>query len=352
MKRNRLPDDVKAALARMIEGEAEPDDDVVVAEALRAHPEWGAQLRRQLEIDALLRLEGEPTAEAFMESVAARMYSSVGDEAVFIGRVLAALPDSARGDVGEANARLVRGGSFSWRSLASAAAGILVGMFCSSVRSAYVAPPQGKVLTLLQDGFESGAAPDPVGMPREVGKWSGDFTEITGEQRGVKPAKGQKMLRFLRGDYPGKANSDKSFISDIYQLVDVRGFLRDSGDGGAVACLSAMFDAEAFPEDQSFVGALALYALDSGSVSGLSGKKESTLIGESLAMSCNHRTRLDRDPTQWQQASVELRLPPNTEFLLVRIFVVNWSPSESRVTFGAHYLDEVRLTFGRRAPLL
>jgi len=49
---------------------------------------------------------------------------------------------------------------------------------------AYVAPSLGKVLTLLQDGLESGPGPEVAGLPIEPGKWSGDYTEVVGEQQG------------------------------------------------------------------------------------------------------------------------------------------------------------------------
>jgi hypothetical protein len=240
---------------------------------------------------------------------------------------------------------------FSWRPLTAAAAGIVFGMLCTSAVFAYVAPSLGKVVTLLEEGFESGPAPEITGLPREIGRWSGDFTEIVGEQEGVKPESGKKMLRFLQADYEGKVKLKGSYVSDVYRLVDVRAYRREFGDGGAVAQLSAVFDAIAFPAGESFGCAVFLHALDAETALALRGKQNASITRESLAMACSNRARLDRDPKTWQPVSAELRLPANTDFLLLHLAVAHSTVSQRRVTFDGHYLDDVRLTLGRRAPL-
>ena len=113
-----------------------------------------------------------------------------------------------------------------WRPLAAAAAGLVIGLFCASVAWAYVAPSLGKAITLLQESFESGPAPLGTGVPVVVGVWSGDYSEIMGEQQGVRPASGGRMLRFLRGDYEGRS-IPSSHSSDVFRLVDVRPFKRE-----------------------------------------------------------------------------------------------------------------------------
>ncbi len=240
---------------------------------------------------------------------------------------------------------------FSWRPLTAAAAGIVFGMFCTSMLFAYVAPTFGKVMTLLQDSFESGPAPEVTGLPREIGKWSGDFTEVVGEQLGVKPPNGKKMLRFLRADYEGKVKPEGSYFSEVYRLVDVRAYRREFGDGGAVAQLSAVFDAFAFPSGESFDCSVSLHALDAETALALRENPNANITRESLAMACSNRARLDRDPKTWQPVSAELRLPPHTDFLLLHLSAVNSRSSQRRITFDGHYLDDVRLTLGRRAPL-
>jgi hypothetical protein len=348
MNTNPTPDELQAALTRLIEGEAEPHDDALVAQMLRANPELRAQLRQQLQLDALLRLEAEPTAEAFVESVAARTQPPADDDAAFLRRVTAALPTASSE---AANQRLFRGSWLSWRPLTAAAAGIVLGMFCTSIVFAYVAPSLGKVITLLQESFESGPAPLVIGVPIQAGKWSGDFTEVVGGQQGVSPESGTKMLRFLRADFEGKVKPEGSYISDVYRLIDLRPYQREFADGGAVVKLSAAFNAFAFPAEEAFRCSVLLYALDAETAMNGSTRSGEKLLTDCLAMARNSHLKLDRDPATWQRLNAELRLPPNVDFIFIRIALAHSNQAQRSVMFDGHYLDGVRLTLARRAPL-
>jgi hypothetical protein len=190
-----------------------------------------------------------------------------------------------------------------------------------------------------------------IGVPIQAGKWSGDFTEVVVEQQGVKPESGTKMLRFLRADFEGKVKPEGSYISDVYQLIDVRPYRREFADGGAVVQLSAAFNALAFPAGEAFGCSVSLHALDAETAMNGSTRTGETLLTDCLAMARNSRTKLDRNPATWQRLNAELRLPPNTEFLLIRIGLEHSNKAQRRETFDGHYLDGVRLTLARRAPL-
>ncbi len=241
---------------------------------------------------------------------------------------------------------------FQWRPLTAAAAGLMLGLFCASVAWAYVAPSLGKVITLLQESFESGPAPLVTGVPMEPGRWSGDYTEVVGEQQGVKPESGVKMLRFLRGDYEGMS-IPSSFSSDVFRLVDVRPYRSEFADGGAVVQLTAVFNAVAFPEDENFSATLTLFALDANLVGNEVVRGENVLSTESLAFSRSSRVGMDRDPATWQKVSNELRLPPSTEFLMLRIGMSNDTKSKDkrRDSFAGHFADKVQLVLARRAEI-
>ena len=240
---------------------------------------------------------------------------------------------------------------FQWRPLTAAAAGIVFGMFCTSVVFGYVVPSLSKAMTLLQESFESGPAPLVAGVPIEAGKWSGDYTEVVGEQQGVKPESGKKMLRFLRADFEGKAKPEGSYISEVHQLIDLRPYRREFADGGAVVQLSAAFNAFSFPAEEAFVCSVSLQALDAETAINGSTRIGETLLIDCLAMARNSRLKVDRDPATWQRLNAELRLPPNADFILIRIALAHTNKAQRRETFDGHYLDGVRLTLARRAPL-
>jgi hypothetical protein len=92
-------------------------------------------------------------------------------------------------------------------------------------------------------------------------------------------------------------------------------------------------------------------AMDAKTASEVRRNERSNFDQEALAMLRNNPTPLDRDPKTWQPVSAELRLPPHTDFLLLRLDVAHSTASQRCVTFYGHYLDDMRLTLGRRAPL-
>jgi len=241
---------------------------------------------------------------------------------------------------------------FTWRPLAAAAAGLAIGCFSASVLFAYVGPSTGNVVTLLQEDFESEPAPLVNGVPIEAGKWSGDFTEVSGVQQEVKPDSGAKMLRFLRGDFEGRS-IPSSHSSDVFRLVDVRPYRSEFADGGAVVQLSAVFNAVAFSEDEKFSATLTLFALDASLVGNEMLKEENVLSTESLAFSRSSKVSMDRNPVTWQRVSNELRLPPGTEFLMLRLGMSNDTKSSGnrRDSFAGHYADKVQLVLARRPEI-
>lgn len=236
-------------------------------------------------------------------------------------------------------------------TLTSAAAGLAFGMFCTSVAWAYVGPYTSKAITLLQESFESNPAPLMAGVPVTPGRWSGDATEVTGEQQGVKPENGKKMLRFLRADYEGKAKPQGSYVGDLYRLIDLRPSRPEIADGGAVVQVSAMFNSFAFPKTEQYGVSASAYALNAEMASNLSAPGNPGVPDEALAMTRKSLQRMDRDPLTWQKVEGELRLPSDTEFLLIHLSVIHATREQQRETFDGHFLDDVRVTLARRPPL-
>ena len=160
------------------------------------------------------------------------------------------------------------------------------------------------------------------------------------------------MLRFLRGDYEGRS-IPSSHSSDVFRLVDVRPYRREFADGGAVVQLSAVFNAVAFSENENFSATLTIFALDASLVGNEVVKGENVLSTESLAFSRSSKVSMDRNPATWQKVSNELRLPPGTEFLMLRIGMSNDTKSKDkrRDSFTGHFADKVQLVIARRAEI-
>ena len=239
-----------------------------------------------------------------------------------------------------------------WRPLAAAAAGLVIGLLCASVVFAYVGTSLGKVVTLLNESFESGPAPLAKGVPVEPGVWSGDYTEVVGEQQGVKPASGRKMLRVLRTDYEGKPEVEENRVGDIYRLIDLRPYRQEFADGSAVVQASAAFNAVEFAGGK-FLGRMAIYAFDAESVSNGALHAVGPLRAwheTSLAAAKSGKVLLDRDPVTWQRQTCDLRLPANTDFLLIHLMIPAKKGTSPERVFAGHYIDDVRLTLSH-SPL-
>lgn len=290
-------------------------------------------------------LATEPQARRRL--VEAGVFQSMAESRVETWKALKSVSPMKSADTGRQSSGFAW---LTWRPLAAAAAGIVLGIFCTSVVFAYVTPSLGRVTMLLQESFESGPAPMVTGAPMEAGHWSGDYTEVVGEQQGVKPESGKKMLRFLRTDYEGKPNPEVGYVGNIYRLIDMRPYRGEFADGGGLVHFSAGFNTFEFPADERYDCTLTLFALDAESV-----KTGSTpggiMLDEEPLGSHKRRLTLDRSPATWQRLTSELRLPPDTDFLLVRLSIQYSVKSASRQVFDGHYVDDLRLAMARRDPL-
>jgi hypothetical protein len=243
-------------------------------------------------------------------------------------------------------------GWFAWRPLTAAAAGLALGLFSASVVFGFSATSLRNVMTLLRESFESGPAPLVIGVPIEAGAWSGDYSEVVGELQGVRPGTGMKMLRFVRGDFEGRS-IPSSHSSDVFRLIDIRPFRSEFSDGGAVVQLTALFNAVSFPEDETFSATLTIFALEASLVGNEKVRGENVLSTESLAYSRSTKVVMDRNPGTWQKVINELRLPSDTDYLMIRMGMSNDTESKSkrRDSFAGHFADKVQLVIARRAEI-
>jgi len=237
------------------------------------------------------------------------------------------------------------------RTLASMAAGLLVGAAVTSAAWAYAVPRNpyhsSGVVVLLDDGFESGPAPRVNGVLSETGLWGGDFTALTGQRQGVTPASGASMLQVLRADYEGKPSPVGSYCGDLHRLIDLRPYLRNLADGSAVATVSAVFNAAAFPMNEQYGCAVSLHALTAE----MAKNPAAALTRDgALAMARNGRQHLDRDPLTWQRVETDLRLPADADFLLIHLAISHTPRFQKQPTFDGHFLDDVRITLAHRGP--
>ena len=231
-----------------------------------------------------------------------------------------------------------------WRPLTAVAAGILFGLFGASMVFGVGGRWTEKVTSLFRESFETGPAPSMTGVPQQLNQWSGDFSELVGEQQGIKPAHGTKMIRMLRADFEGKSVTKLNTYGDLMKIVDVRPFTRETNGGEVVFSASALFNAASFPEAERYDGVVTLYAVDE------IGSTENNLLKNSLAHTCNGLgLSLDRNPTTWESATARLQLPAGTHFVILKVSVRRMPKNKeplstlpNPITFSGHFVDDVR----------
>jgi len=231
-----------------------------------------------------------------------------------------------------------------WRPLTAVAAGILFGLFGASMVFGVGGRWTEKVTSLFRESFETGPAPSVTGVPQQLNQWSGDFSELVGEQQGIKPAHGTKMIRMLRADFEGKSVTKLNTYGDLMKIVDVRPFTRETNGGEVVFSASALFNAATFPEAERYDGVVTLYAVDE------IGSTEKNLLKNSLAHTCNGLgLSLDRNPTTWESATARLQLPAGTHFVILKVSVRRMPKNKeplstlpNPITFSGHFVDDVR----------
>jgi hypothetical protein len=327
-----------------LEGEITADGMVELQSLLQDQPHLQTKAGDLLQTHRLLSfaLQDVPTAgESFVRRTLEKLPQADGTfrEAV-LERIQRAAPNNTA-----ARRR-------TWHSAAAIAAGLLLGIVCTTVVFAYVDPAKSRATTLFEESFESGPAPQVTGVPLETDQWAGDFTEVVEARQGVTPESGSKMLQFLRGDYAGRSLPN-SFGSDVFRLIDVRPYRREFAGGEGVVQLSALFNSVDFPAEGAFECTLTIFAVDAEIVNNQALKIEGTLSGESLAYSRSSRLLLDRDPTTWQKVSNELRLPKQTDYVMVRIGIsdVARRKGKSSPGFVGHFADHVQFVIAHRPEI-
>lgn len=237
-------------------------------------------------------------------------------------------------------------GGYGWRVACGIAAGLVVGVISSSMAWAYGVPRWLEVspapVSLLEESFEREPAPLPGGMPTLPAVWSGDFSQVTGARDGLTPAAGTRMLEILRSDYEGKPTPDGSYCGDVFRLVDLRPYKDSLADGSFVVNFAAAFNSLPFPEGEVYSVSICINALTADMATSPA-ELMSAAREHSLAMSRTCCPRIDRDVKTWEALATQMRVPPETELLLVQLSVLHGLPDQRRVELGGHFVDSVRV---------
>ncbi|MGV3660561.1 MAG: hypothetical protein ACO1TE_10270 [Prosthecobacter sp.] len=226
-----------------------------------------------------------------------------------------------------------------WRPLTAAAAGVVLGMFGTSMVWSYVVPHTAKRVALLREGFESGMARTAPGLPKEAGVWSGDEAEVVPAPADFKAKTGACMLRFTHATHVGE-NASKSSWGDVYRLVDLGS---PAGENSDSLRLVANFASAPFPASEEYLCSVELCAVEEGAWP--TPPPENLPWYRENASSVAARKMPLKGDGAWLPINVVMPLPPQARFVLVHVAVMRSKPATSAapVQFRRHYVDDVKL---------
>ncbi|MEK0451997.1 MAG: hypothetical protein RL088_4265 [Verrucomicrobiota bacterium] len=202
-------------------------------------------------------------------------------------------------------------GLFSWlsrRPLTSAAAGIVLGMLCTSLVWAISSPrtTTERLFLLSNGGFDEAGIGQ--GFPRQIGGWSGDEAAIV-----------DGSLRFIRPESDSSDPTGRAIACDVFQLVDLRSIRRPRpAEGDEVLELSVRFaDERPYNTNPSVTFFCQLY-LFQGEPSQMHQNWPKS-IPDALASGSAQVTTLGTDAKGSRQLTARCLVPAEADFAVVQI---------------------------------
>jgi hypothetical protein len=236
---------------------------------------------------------------------------------------------------------------FSWRPLTAAAAGIVFGMFCTSMVFGYVAHRAAAAklvpLAIFDPGLENAEAGLDDGLPRHPGQWGVDSAALVSAENGVKPLQGGHMLRL---EPILREKKVKNHASRVYQVLDLRTLRAQGMTADAEVRITASFSAVKSEAGSRYV--IRAIALDEPPETATKDFWSKTERDDAVSVS----RRFDAAPgaLAWHTFSMEMPLPSGAKTLVFILGAI--PPEDSSAPPSTHYLDDVKVAVITPQPAL
>ena len=224
---------------------------------------------------------------------------------------------------------------FSWRPLTAAAAGIVFGMFCTSVVFAYAVPrmrmDRHRVVSLFNERFEDVKAVFGRGFPNDVDGWSGDFDAVVSTDGAISPKEGQHMARLA-------PIAGRKFCA-AERIVDLAKFPLISGTESRMVEVTASFhgmDSEWADRNQIRLAAFAEAPKDVKAIWNSDSRLDQVLqhLGRTVTMKPGEHG--------WQTLKVSMEIPTGARSLVIHLGAGVADDARPKTL---HYIDDVRAQF-------
>ena len=226
-----------------------------------------------------------------------------------------------------------------WRPITAAAAGLVFGMFCTSMVFGFVSQQAGAVNSVPLSVFDAGLEDEKQilkdGLPVLSGQWGMDAASIVPSEGQVRPLQGKRMMRLEPIPHEKPV---KNHTSRVYQVLDLTSQPLAMINGEAEVEVTASFcAAKSDFSSRYLIRAVALDEEPEVAIKNFWSKVESDgVVSESQ--------RFDTVPEDagWHTFSMKLRLPPESKTLVLIFGAV--PPVDASLPALVHYLDNVQVT--------
>jgi hypothetical protein len=218
-----------------------------------------------------------------------------------------------------------------WRPLTAAAAGIVFGMFCTSVVFGFVAQrgfEKKTPLAVEQPSFEDAQMPLAKGFPDAAAHWGGDAAQVVTAENGVRAKEGKFMLRLEA--------SPRGSPRFVYQVLDLTSLPSSAGGEMREIEISASFAAA--DVESSMRCMLRAFA-----VSEAREHLDAAWIEHRDEAMASASRGLDVTPESqgWKTLSLKIQVPRAARSLV--LFFGVRTPDKT-LPKAAHYLDDVQVS--------
>ena len=234
--------------------------------------------------------------------------------------------------------------SSGWRPLASAAAGLAIGLCSATLVYGFVLHRghlnAGTPVAMTDGGFESSVEPAAEFVPSRTGIWSGDFATLSEEEMGVVPLEGKRMLKFLRTDNLFSPPGVQPSAGELWQVVDLAAARAALGRELSVIEVSAQFN-----QGPGVVGEKLAFGVGLLAFSGAASDAPAVWRERhELALAQADKKELADDlPNGWQRLSAQITVPREANLLLVQLRVVRQGKGPHSPELGTYFADDVQL---------
>ena len=288
-------------IRRCIDGTASEDDRNALQEHLRLEPSVRRLYARYANIDVTLGS----------------------------GSIILKQPDTA--------AKTPRTAWFAWRPLTAAAAGIVFGMFCTSVVFGFVVQrglEKKTSLAVVQPSFEDAQMPLAKGFPDASAHWGGDEAKVVTAEHGVSAKEGKYMLRL--------ESSPRGSPRFVYQVIDLTLLPPNGGEMREIEISASFAAADAESAMRCIIRAFAISEARENLDAAWLDHRDEAIASATRGLDVMPGSK------GWQSMSLKIQVPRAARSLV--LFFGVRTPDKT-LPQSAHYIDDVQVSLIEPQPL-